>query len=287
MPIYIGMDERDYRKADAVSNSDLKVVSRSPAHYIARRNEQLAGVEKDTAAKADGKALHCAVLEPEIFMSRYAVLPGDAPTRPNSRQVNARNPSLDTVKAIEWWKNWDAANPGVITLSLDKYDEYMSTADSIRKNPDIRPYLECEGDNETSIFATDPVTGVPVKIRADRRFILGGVRGTLDLKSTDDARPAAFDRIAWNFGYFQGAAFYQDVQEWAGEPSELFLIIAFEREAPYAAKLYELDPIDIDAGREAYRRALDLYAECRRNDEWPGYDVGIQVLSAPSWARGR
>jgi hypothetical protein len=285
MPTYIGMPEQDYRANQAVANSDLKVIKRSPAHFIARRNQQLAKVEKDTPATIAGKALHCAILEPHLFSQNYGVLPGDAPAKPNSRQINAKNPSIETINAINWWRAWEESHPGMTIITLDQYDEFMRTAESVRSQSTIRGYLEAEGDQETSVFAVDPETGVPVKCRTDIRRMIGSSRICLDLKSTDDARPETFNRIAWNFGYFQGAAFYTDVQEWAGEPIDLFLIIAFEREAPYGCKLYELNADDVQRGRDQYRSALDLYAHCHKHNDWPCYSDDIEVLSAPAWAK--
>lgn len=289
MPIYPGLPEDDYRKHPAVSNSDLKVVTRSAAHYLARRNEQLLGLTKPpTQAKLDGRALHTAVLEPMLFMEQYCVLPENAPNRPQERWRKAKDPSIETLQAFRWWDEWNLVNGSRITLTQEKYDEYMGTAQSIRNNPAIAPYFEAPGESELSVFANDPETGVEVKSRQDRgRVQIANMRVCLDLKSTQDARKESFRKDAVNYGYFRQAAFYTDVAAWAGEPIDLFLFVAFEKEAPYAAKLYEADPIDVEIGREENRVALNTYAECLKNNSFPGYDDAIEVLSAPSWARSK
>lgn len=157
MPIYPNLPEDDYRKHAAVSNSDLKALSRSPAHYYARRQEQLLGLGKPpSAALLDGRALHMAVLEPMRFMETYCVLPPEAPSRPQERWRNAKSPSIETTQAFAWWDQWNLINGSRITLTEEKYDQYMKTAQSIRGNPAIAPYLDAPGESELSVFATDP-----------------------------------------------------------------------------------------------------------------------------------
>ena len=58
-------------KRDYLSVSALKAFNRSPNHYI----QYLTGPRKASKAMAFGSALHCAVLEPDEFDSRYALAP--------------------------------------------------------------------------------------------------------------------------------------------------------------------------------------------------------------------
>ena len=58
-------------KRDYLSVSALKAFNRSPNHYI----QYLTGPRKASKAMAFGSALHCAVLEPDEFDSRYAIAP--------------------------------------------------------------------------------------------------------------------------------------------------------------------------------------------------------------------
>lgn len=281
--IIADMDEAEYRAHPFVANSDLNVIrTRSPAHLVERRLNPKPG----TPAMLDGRALHCAILEPDAFASRYCVLPADAPRRPSIAQINAKKPSDDTVRAIDWWQQWDAANAGRVTLDLADYDEKMRVAENIRRHPKLRGYFEApQRAFEASLFGRDPETGAGVKARHDLRVTIGGFRVVLDPKSTDDCRHEAFQRSAVNYGYFQQGAFYTDISEWVGEPIDLFLFIAFEKEAPYALKVYELQADELDYGRSLYRPALNTWAECVANNHYPAYDDDIEPLLRPSWAR--
>lgn len=280
MTIIFDMPEAEYRAHPAIANSDLTSVRRSPGHLLARRRNP----EEVTPAKLDGRALHTAILEPQLFMQRYCVMPADAP-RDLRHHRNAKSPSPDTIASIRWYDDWEAANAGRVTLPADKYERFMAVAENIRSHPDLKPYFDAPGESEVSVFAEDPVTGLSVKCRIDRRVKISNFRIALDPKSTEDPRPDAFSRSAYAYDYFKQCAFYTDVCEWAGEPLDLFLFIAFEKEDPYGIKVYEASQDDIDFGRRQYRRALDTWAECVKNDDFPVYNTGIEVLTRPAYAK--
>jgi len=278
--IVYDMPEEEYRAHSAIAQSDLKIVLRSPGHLLARRRNP----EKVTPAKLDGRALHCAILEPQNFMDRYVVLPEDAP-RDLRQHRDAKTKGESTIHSIAWWDKWDAENAGRITLDHDDYLLKQATAAAIRNHPDLRGYFEAPGHSEVSIFAIDPVTGLQVKARIDRLAMLSNMRFALDPKSAEDAREDAFSKNAYAYGYFTQAAFYKDICEWANIPLEAFLFVAFEKEDPFGIKVYEVSEDDLEFGRRCYRRALDTWAECVRNNEFPVYDTGISVLTRPKYAK--
>lgn len=279
--IVLDMPEADYRAHPHVANSDLTVVrTRSPAHAVVKRTEPSA----DTQAKIDGRALHCAILEPDMFAQRYCAKPVDAP-RDLRHLRGAAKPSESTLQAIGWWDAFDAANAGKIILDQADIDEKLFIADRIRSHPRLRGFFDAPGVNEASLFAHDPETGVGVKARNDRRVVVGGYRVILDPKSTEDCRSEAFSRSAYQYGYFQQAAFYTDISEWCGEPVDLFLNIAFEKGKPYAVKVYEVQAAELEFGRQQYRGALNTWAECVKNNDFPCYDDDIEPLTLPPYAK--
>ena len=85
------MPDSQYFDFPAFSNSDLKLIGRSPAHYWAAKRDPNREPEKDTPAKRAGRALHCAILEPTDFNNRYIKAPEDAPRRPTCRHPNYEN----------------------------------------------------------------------------------------------------------------------------------------------------------------------------------------------------
>jgi len=62
------------------------------------------------------------------------------------------------------------------------------------------------------------------------------------------------------------------------------VFLAIEKEPPHLVAAYELDAMDIELGRTAYRRDLETLRACMESNDWPGYGDGIQSLALPAWA---
>jgi hypothetical protein len=103
----------------------------------------------------------------------------------------------------------------------------------------------------------------------------------IDLKSTVDASPAGFARAVARYSYHVQAAHYM-----AGTKCDRFLFVAFEKTAPYACAVYELDADAIARGRDLREHALETLASCIELGVWPGYATEVQVLELPRWAQG-
>lgn len=278
------MQEAEYRAADAIANSDLKYMQRSPAHFFAARLDPEREPEVETAVKIAGRALHCAILEPHTFGERFVFTPEDAP-KDLRHHRNAAKPSPDTLKSVAWWDAFEANLNGRTMIDRTTTAKVQKAGASIRAHPELSAYLR-EGTAEESIFAIDPETGLACKIRTDWRCQIAGQRIIIDLKSTDDARPEKFKNTAYNFGYFQGAAWYCDVHEWAGLGHvDLYLLVAFERDAPHGVKIYEVGEYELEKGRAEYRKSLALYKHCKEVGEWPSYSTDIEPLTYPAWAK--
>ena len=276
------MPDAEYFALDAVSHSDLKQVMRSPAHYRAYKDNP--DDTKDTPAKLTGRALHCTVLEPGEFFNRYAVLPPDAPPRPTKAQMNAANPTELAIDRINFYHEFEARAAGKTVITSDQSDNYLQIGETIRNHPELAKLLN-GGMAERAVLANDPETGLMCRCKTDFAVKAADLRVVIDLKSAEDARPRVFSRNAFNYGYFTQAAFYRDIWGWLGYPIDLWLFAVFEKEPPYAVKLYEVQEADLERGRVIYRQALNTLAECMKTDEWPAYSTDIEPLRYPEWAK--
>jgi exodeoxyribonuclease VIII len=162
-------------------------------------------------------------------------------------------------------------------------DRIIAIQNSVYAHPLARELL-IGGMAEQSYFATDPETGVKVRCRPD--YSNHGL--LIDLKTTTDASAEGFARSAYAYRYYQQAAFYTDVFQWAGGgPVFDFYFIAVEKVAPFAVQVFKASPQFIARGREAYRAALNLYADCLATGIWPGYSDASTDLELPAWAEKR
>lgn len=258
-PCYVSnMPADTYHAHDSVSNSGLKLVNRSPAHF------KYPPERAETRNKVLGSALHMACLEPELFYKTYTLLRG----------------AKDRVCAE--YKEAKKIHGEELVLVYSECAKVEGIMNSLYKDTEIRNLLEQPGHNELSGFSKDPETGMICRHRFDK---LTNYSIAVDLKTTVDARKHAFSRAIMNYGYHVQNAFYNDQHKWiTGKDLEGFFFVAIESESPFACKLYEIDMDSFEAGRDSYRKSLNTYAYCKQQDEWPAYDSALEEISIPRWA---
>lgn len=257
------MSFADYLAVPAMSNSALKLLRKSPAHYIAGRDPN----EEQKPALRRGSLLHTLVLEPEYMPIRYRVKP--------------EGMSFATKDG----KAWREAMPeGVEIVTEAEHYAAQRQAQNLRNVPEIGSLLGA-GVSEVSFFWTDEATGVLCKGRADWVFSTTSGVVLLDLKSTEDASPERFGMSCARYGYHMQAAWYSDGwKQAAGRDVLGFVFGAVESAWPHVAAPYMLDDDAISKGRAECRRLLGTYAECLEADHWPAYTDAIQTITLPAWA---
>lgn len=245
--------------SESVSNSQLKLVSRSPAHFRYPKERE------STRSMVIGSALHMACLEPDIFYQTYTLL------RKSEDRRCAKYKEAVKVHGEEFV---------LIGTECERIEGIMN---SLHNNHRISELLILnDGWCELSGFSTDPETGVMCRHRFDK-LTKSGI--AIDLKTTTDARNDAFSRSIMTYGYNIQAAFYGDQYEWiTGNRLEDFLFIAIESESPYASKIYRIDVDSIEFGERAYREAMNTYSYCKDMDQWPAYEDEIEEIGVPYWA---
>ena len=253
------LSNEQYHQSAGISKSGLDLIDRSPAHFKSKSFES-------TRAMEIGTAIHCAILEPEIYQRDYRVIDCDS-------------------RASAIYKAACKDRDSSLVLTQAEGDRVSGMHDAVYGYAPARAIMDAEGVNEVSFYANDPETGVLVKCRFDR-LIDGFI--AIDLKKTQDARPEAFTRSIDNYRYYVQAAFYSDVYKWAtGETLQAFKFIAIEESAPHGCRVYPIDALSLEFGRMAYRSALNTYADCLAKDSWPGYTEDEQEIGISNWLAGK
>jgi hypothetical protein len=174
-----GMPNDDYHATDALGSSGLKLLRRSPAHYFGQTLDPQRPVREATPAMKAGTLAHCAILEPDKVAERYIV-------RPDGLEGRTKD-----------GKAWLAALPvGIEAATAEQMQTAQRQAAAVRALPEIGPLL-ANGHAEVSAFWIDEATGAQCKCRPD--FVHGTPSGVilLDVKTTQDAAPDAFQRSIW------------------------------------------------------------------------------------------
>ena len=271
----------DYQTGEGVSRSELVRVLRSPAHYLWAKMRP----EPPTPAQRFGTATHVRLFEPGRWDELVTVRPTGLDLRKKADKaafVDALglDPADAPTKVEDIEAEFYRRHPERVLLAAADAATIDEMGQAVRAHPGAAALL-AEGAAEQTFFWTDPDTGELCKVRPD--WITGRV--LVDLKTTTDARPESFAHESLRWQYHVQAAFYLDgVNAAAGEVAvDAFVIIALEKDPPYGIWLHNMEPDQLELGRREYRRALNIYHQCREHDEWPGYPDTIEPLNLPTW----
>lgn len=267
LPLYLG----DTCGMPSISRSGLwEIETRSPAHYFATSYLNPHRVpDEQTDALRLGAAVHTLILEPEDFLARHVVRPEGIDFR---------------TKDGKAWRA-EQESEGRTILTLAEWRMIRGVEDAIKAHPLARRAFEASAP-EVTLTLKDPETGVWLKARPDalptepRRFPF-----SVQLKTTQDAGPVAFQRSVWSYGYHLGAAMEIDMLAmlgWHDNPGAL--LVAVEKEPPFAVSLLRLSDEAIAWGRHQYRRALRRFADCLAAGKWPAYAEDVTEIHLPEWA---
>ena len=251
------MSNAEYHAHKAIGKSGLDLIAKSPAHF------RYAPKREATRAMVLGTATHMAVLEPSRFAAEFVTLPG----------VDDRRSAI--------YKQAVAQRGEESVLTGTEADRIAGMATAVWSNQYLAGILEAPGQAEVSIFATDPVTGVQVKIRPDW---LSADGLCLDLKTSSDASDGGFGKSVANYRYHVQEAFYRDVFQWfTGEKMRGFEFPVVESEAPHCCTVMRLPDDAVQYGRKLYRENLNTFARCLESGIWPGLPGDPHVLALPGW----
>ena len=266
------MSNEEYHSRPEFSSSQLKDMLRSSAHFYS--NNILKEVERETkAAMSFGTLAHTLFLEPEQFEHEFIIAPKfDRRTKAGKEEALA----------------WEQANQGKILVDAEQVEGAKRIVANLQKLSSYADMQNNYGMPEASIFFTDPIYGLELRIRPDwhiapcKAFPNGLI---LDLKTTTDARPNEFSRKCANFGYDLSAAMYREgfQQYYKTEEKPPFIFLVAESAIPFNVKQYKASDLFLSVGEARYNKAKSLLAESLLINEWDGYSLEMEEIFLPSY----
>ena len=244
-----------YRDIDALNWSSLKAMHESPALYRWRQEHP----RPDTAAYLLGRAVHCAILEPDDLLDRYVGRPEGLDLR---------------TKDGKTWRE-DVGEREVLTAA--QWSTVQACALSVAAHG---PASEVLSGTDREVAVTWVLDGVECKgrvdaLHADRLVDLKTTRG-LGRFVRDSASYLYHAQLAW---YLDGA-----VAADALRPEAEVYIVAVETSEPYDCACYRVPGWVLEVGRGIYQRCLADLRVCEHTGIWPGRHPGVVDLDLPRWA---
>lgn len=243
----------------------VELVTKSPAHAKAahpRLNPYL--VREDRKAFDLGSCVHSLLLENRAPEDVIYVVEHD------SWRTNAAK------EAAEY-----ARGQGMIPL-LDKDNEDVLTMVTAARRQigehTASPPLLTDGQPEVTLVWDED--GVSCRSRVDH--LRDDFTRICDLKTTSrSADPLAFSRSLYQHGYDIKASFYKrGVRAITGVDPDFFWIVV-ETSAPYALSVVTPGPDVLALGDDKVDKALQIWRQCLKTGEWPGYDRRVATAELP------
>jgi hypothetical protein len=176
-----------------------------------------------------------------------------------------------------------------VPILQEEYQRAQAVAAAVRCDP-IGGALFSDGEAELSLFWPDEDTGIIRRARLD--WITNPVKGRRrfigDLKTARTAEPLGFGRSAADYDYIVSAANYVDGAIACGlDPDPAFLLVVAEKDEPYVVTTFQVTDDELELGRRLMRSAITTYAQCVKDDHWPGYTEGVTPLELPGYYTSR
>jgi len=277
--LHPSLPDADYRADPGINASLLKAVDRSPAYALHLQDQP-----SDKPCFTDGRAIHSEVLEPEMFESRYLVVPSDAPRKPTKAMLEAKNPGAASVASTLYWDQLSEEAAGRTIIDAEEYKMYRGVTDSVWSHAGARTLLEAKGYAEASMFSECPVTGIRQKCRWDK--LLEDMPVGIDLKSTTDASTEGFQHALKKFGWgIQDAHYSATFNALFEQELEAFLFICVEKAPPYLVQIHRIEEDDRALLRLRRDQLMLKTQQCRASGIWPGYSSQIQTTRLSGYHR--
>jgi hypothetical protein len=220
-----------------------------------------------------GSAFHDAILLPELYKDKYAVMPKCDKRTKEGKEIAMQFLSTSKDKTI---------------LDHDDAIRIEQMASRIRESNAVKHILS-QGKAETSFWWNDEDLGTLCKCRADWLYTDGINTVLVDIKTTSKSiSKNKFTKSIIDYQYDLSGAFYIDgINKCLGTNITTMAIIAIESEPPYDVGLFCLGPNAIKTGRELYKNALRKYNEYLIDpivSKLSFANKDFELIDIPEWA---
>lgn len=263
--LHTGLTNAEYQKAPGLSFSGLKEFAETPAHYQAYLRRP---AEAETASQRLGTLVHLRTLEPHEYDARVAIVDGN-------RNSNAVKEQVQAAQAA-----------GKYVCKSDEHDLACRMADAVHAHARMREVFSVPGGvAESSIFWTEPETGIALKCRPD--YLLQRESIIVDLKYYSDLNPRDLERQIFRMKYhWQAAHYLSGLASLVGRPCNQFLHCFVMDRDPFLCKVVVLGDPALDKAMHDIHPLIEQFAECKRTGIWPGYPEEVEPILLPDWSWG-
>lgn len=249
--------------------------------------------QAETPALRLGRAIHCAILEPEKYAKTWLV-PNICNVPLKSSGGMCRNPGTKLHQGY-WYCGTHIKQyvepgdecpipEGIEPMTSDDAEIVRLCAESVRAHK-VAAKILSGGAAEQGIEWTDEETGIECRGRLD--YLTPGA--VVDLKTTRRETVREFERDVAAHLYHGQVAWYHAGAIRAGripQDAALPYIVSASTAEPYDVAVYQLSRASFEAGRILARDLLTRYDRCVKSGMWPGIAPDLVTMELPDWSPG-
>lgn len=260
------------KKEITVSKGTLKTIYEQSPKHAHLHHPRLGGVESRDSSRADiGTIVH------DISLGGDAVVHWVEAVYPDKHKLAGQAVADWRTNAAKEERDQARAD-GKIPLLKKQRQEINDMVDRVRAA--MAGFGEL--NTEQTMLWIDPASGQWCRARPDA--ISPDFKRVVEVKTCENASPAAYSRTLWSMWYdVQMAHVAQGLDALKGEdPTREFFWLLVEINPPYATAILQLEGESMELAER--RRALGLkrWAKCLSSNSWPGYQ-GIHYMEPPTY----
>jgi hypothetical protein len=243
---------------------------------------------EQTDAMNWGSLVDCLWTTPTLFASEYCLIPDDAPRdlRKDSRVMNAKKPSQDSLDAIAWWNAFDAEVAGRTLVKQSELDEAKAAVSMLNQNP-LSKSIWDNSKKQVALVGDSPMHDGKAKGLLDLLPMEGPfVDAIVDLKTTGAGMT---EHALWStsrqWDYATKLAWYGILAEAAGFGSRPRGILIWQNQKfPYEVKTREIPQTTLRHARmSGIKQRIYTLQEITPTDMRPHFDTELKEMPLHDW----
>lgn len=256
-------NDPDLCAGPSISSSGLrKLLSECPAKFWATSPlNPNRFPDESTKALDIGRASHCLTLGEPEFARHFVISPYD-----DFRKAEARAWRDEQTRTI---------------LKAEEFEQVQTLSAVQKRSAQCMRAFE-EGKPEQSLIWPDKKTGIYLRSRPDWLPHKPAKRFTTEFKTCLTIEPTRLSNDVFKYGYHMQVAMMIDgIREVLGVDPIGVGLVCQEKDPPYLVELRMFTPEQIEDGRQMYRHALGIFADCLSRNDWPGYTAEPTYFTTP------
>ena len=228
--------------------------------YVAKESQ------KESRSLNIGHVAHSLILEPHLIGEKVVEIPDFVLSKSGAKSGNN-------------WKEFRDEHKGCILLKAGEMQIVRDMFNAVYGNPKAAKMLNAKGHTEHSIFGE--LNGQKYRARLDRIIPRKLV---IDIKTTMDASPEAFERQIRNLSYHVQGNLYKRLADAHYGGSHSVVFIAVSNSAPHCVATYVLSADHMYEAEQTTIRTVEQIQECYETNDWREiWEKELIELTPPRW----